>query len=450
MMKTGCINEQIVLIKRDRGGNMLLKKIEIRNVRKIKQAEIEFHGKGLQVIQGLNKSGKSTVGQAIALTLGGVKDAVPGMIKLGESKAEVVAYTNDGLKIRTTIDGQVKQEVSSLNEKSGYYEKVSGGVRTFLDSIRSGLEAPFSMKDWTDEDVIELIKERSGVSEKIEKIDKEIKMLEEERLLVGREKKAKGNPVPVAEAKHGKPIDELIKSKTEIRAKMDKKKQFYKDINYKIKSVSISDINSLEEYINQIQEALVVAREIEENETRRYTEEDIYKIDVEIAEWNKREAMANQYDAYIRTLEEINVLDEKYKNLTRMIEEKRLKRKETLNSMELGVKGLEITEDGKLLHNGVLRGITKTNPIGNWSTAQSLQVFFLLGLRFAGKIKVMVMDNAECLDELHTKIISDLASKHDFLLIMLKVGGIPKEWDEGVIYLREGAVLNNRKEKELF
>ena len=180
MMKTGCINEQIVLIKRDRGGNMLLKKIEIRNVRKIKQAEIEFHGKGLQVIQGLNKSGKSTIGQAIALTLGGVKDVVPGMIKLGENKAEVIAYTDDGLKIRTTIDKQVRQEISTLNEKLGHYEKVSGGVRSFLDSIRSGLEAPFAIKDWTDEDVIELIKERCGVSDDIEKLDKEIKSLEEE------------------------------------------------------------------------------------------------------------------------------------------------------------------------------------------------------------------------------------------------------------------------------
>ena len=47
------------------GDNMLLKKIEIKNVRKIKQAEIEFHGKGLQVIQGLNKSGKSTIGYSI-------------------------------------------------------------------------------------------------------------------------------------------------------------------------------------------------------------------------------------------------------------------------------------------------------------------------------------------------------------------------------------------------
>jgi len=133
---------------------MLLKKIEIRNVRKIKQPEVEFHGAGLQVIQGLNKSGKSTIGQAIALSLGGVKEAVPGMIQLGESEAEVIAYTDDGLKIKTSIKGEgsqkINQDVALFNAHTGKYTKVSSGVRTFLDSIRSNLEAPFAIISYVD------------------------------------------------------------------------------------------------------------------------------------------------------------------------------------------------------------------------------------------------------------------------------------------------------------
>ena len=109
--------------------------------------------------------------------------------------------------------------------------------------------------------------------------------------------------------------------------------------------------------------------------------------------------------------------------------------------MELGIKGLEITENGQLIHNGVLRGITKTNAIGNWSTAQTLQVLFLLGLRFCGKLKVMVVDNAESLDEVHTKLISELAEKHRFLIIMLKVGSIPEEMEENIIYIKDGSIV---------
>ena len=424
---------------------MLLKRIEIRNVRKIKQAEIEFYGKGLQVIQGLNKSGKSTIGQAIALTLGGIKEVTPGIIKLGESKAEVVAYTDDGLKIKTSIQDngsqKVSQDVSCFNEETNKYIKVSGGVRAFLDSITSNLESPFSIKDWTDEDVIELIKERCGVKEIIEKIDSEIKEIEENRLLLGREKKAKGKPMPVVEVKHGKSIDELIKMKTTVKAKINKKREFYKDIDVKARNEPISNINNLEKLVDMLQQMLPIARELEERDERKCNEEYLNKIDIEIAEWNKNEAMATAYDRYVETLKQVEALDEEYKNLTKKIEEKREKRKKALNGMNLGVAGLEITEDGKLLHNGVLRGITKTNPIGNWSTAQTIQVLFLLGLRFSGKLKIMVIDNAESLDETHTRLISKLAEDNGFLILMLKVGEVPDDLEEGVIYIKDGAIL---------
>ena len=38
---------------------MLLKRLEIRNVRKVKQADIEFYGPGAQVIQGKKRIGQN-------------------------------------------------------------------------------------------------------------------------------------------------------------------------------------------------------------------------------------------------------------------------------------------------------------------------------------------------------------------------------------------------------
>ena len=421
---------------------MLLKRIEIRNLRKIKQAEIEFHGKTVQVIQGLNKSGKSTIGQAIALTLGGVKEVSPGIIKLGENEAEVIAYTDDGLKIRTIInEDKVNQDVSILNESSGRYAKVSGGVRAFIDSIRSNLEAPFAIKDWTDEAIIELIKERSGFGDVIENLDEEIKALEEERTQIGRDKRKKGTPEKVEKVVHAQSIDELIKKKEIIKNKIEEKTSYYQEINTTIRNAEIKDITTFERYVLSLQEALAIAREIEEREETKYTKNDIEKIDNEILEWNKVEAKANLYDKYLADCEEIKKLEDLYQDFTNKIEAKRKEREEVLKGMELGIKGLEITEDGKLIHNGVLRGITKTNAIGNWSTAQTLQVLFLLGLRFCGKLKVMVVDNAESLDEVHTKLISELAEKHGFLIIMLKVGSIPEEMEENIIYIKDGSIM---------
>ena len=152
---------------------MLLKRLEIRNVRKVKQADIEFYGPGAQVIQGKNGSGKTTIAQSISLTLNGPKSYAPGMITEGQETAEIIAYTDDGLKIRTILGDTVKQDV--FREDGDRYTKVTGGVREFLNSIRSGLETPWEMKDMTDEAIISLLKDKCGISAKVAEVEAKTK-----------------------------------------------------------------------------------------------------------------------------------------------------------------------------------------------------------------------------------------------------------------------------------
>jgi hypothetical protein len=102
---------------------------------------------------------------------------------------------------------------------------------------------------------------------------------------------------------------------------------------------------------------------------------------------------------------------------------------------------LEIGEDNMLYHNGALRGITDTNKVGNWSTAESVQVFFGLGARFSGDMKVLVVDNAESLDAKTTGAITDWAAKYGFLVILLRVAEVPESLEEGIIYVKEGEVV---------
>ncbi|MDR2738251.1 MAG: ATP-binding protein [Treponema sp.] len=145
---------------------MLLKRLEIRNIRKVKQADIDFHGPGLQIIQGMNQSGKTTIAQCIALSLEGPKSFTPGMISQGEEQAEIMAYIegDQDLKIRTVISDSVKQTVSQKDETTGKYAALSGGVRAFLDSIRSGLEMPWAMRDMTDARITEFSRENNWSS----------------------------------------------------------------------------------------------------------------------------------------------------------------------------------------------------------------------------------------------------------------------------------------------
>jgi hypothetical protein len=173
---------------------------------------------------------------------------------------------------------------------------------------------------------------------------------------------------------------------------------------------------------------------------KAYTKADVAALDKQIAEWYDTEEKAKKWDAYCERKRELERLAEQYETLTHEIEALRESRKKTLAGITL-IKGLEIREDNFLYYKGTLRGITETNKEDNWSTAESVQVFFSIGASFSGKMKVLVVDNAESLDDVTTGIISKWAEKSSFLVILLKVANVPEELEEGIIYVKEGEIL---------
>jgi len=428
---------------------MLLKRIEIRDVRKIEAANIDFHGKGLQVIQGANKSGKTTLAQCIALTLEGTKSFTPGMITHGKEKAEIIAYTDDGLQIKTSIKDSVKQTVSRFDETAGGYVGLSGGVREFLNSIRSGLEMPYALKSMTDAKIIEILKNRAGVSAKIEDIDNKLKIKETARTDVGRDKKKLGDLGTAPEKKEHPPKIDELKTEREAAAKFLKTQRETLDkaaeyIRGKCSFNSMSDIEPMKAVID---EAIKCAKKHLDEAGKPYTQADVDEMDKRFIDWNTEEEKAKAWDAYTEKKKSIEELTAKYDSLTKEIEDLRELRKKTLSGITL-IKGLEIREDNMLYHNGILRGITDTNKVDNWSTAESVQVFFSIGAAFSGEMKVLVVDNAESLDGETTKAISAWAEKSAFLVILLKVADLPKDLEDGIIYLKAGEVIIKEAEKE--
>jgi DNA repair exonuclease SbcCD ATPase subunit len=424
---------------------MLLKRLEIRNVRKIKQADIDFHGPGLQIIQGMNESGKTTIAQCIALSLEGPKSFVPGMIAQGEERAEVMAYLEgeQELKIRTVISGSVKQTVSEKDQTSGKYAALSGGVRSFIDSIRSGLEMPWAMRDMTDARIIEILKDRAGITQTIAEIDAAIKDKESARTETGRDKKRLGTKDPVEKAKHLDPIESIQSDRAAAAEYLNKLRETLVKASDHIRAKcvfnSLQDIEALHEVIAKSIE--IVKCHLKDDKV--YTQADIDEMDKMIADWVEEERKATAYDEYKTWKKETDKLDEFYKTLTAEIEDLRDKRKKTLAGIKLGVKGLVIGEDNLLYHHGAVRGITETNRIGNWSTAESVKVFFTIGASFSGDLRVLVVDNAESLDDVTTGVISKWAENSGFLVILLKIANVPEELEDGIIYVKEGEIISN-------
>jgi chromosome segregation ATPase len=425
---------------------MLLKRIEIRNCRKVKQADIDLHGPGLQVVQGPNQSGKSTIAQCIALTMEGPKSFSPGMISRGEEQAEVICYTDTGLQIKTTIKDNVKQTVSRLDETAKKYVAVSGGVRSFLDSMRSGLELPWAMRDLTDAKIIEILKERTGVSQRIAEIDAAIKDKETARRDVGRDKTKMGTVTPVKLSEHPDPIDDIQAERGKAKEYLEWRKNLFGAASEHLRGkCSFNTIEDIEAYKKSVEiaKATVAERLLKEEKNigRAYTQEDLDGLEKQFTQWVEKEQEAKEFDEYQKKVKEKEELTARYDALTTEIEGLREDRKKTLSDMRLGVKGLEIGEDNLLYHNGNLRGITEANKIGNWSTAESVQVFFQIAVRFSGEMKVLIVDNAESLDETTTEAISTWAEKSKYLVILLKVASVPETIEDGIIYVKEGEIV---------
>jgi hypothetical protein len=430
---------------------MLLKQLEIMNCRKIRQAIIEFHGPGVQVIKGGNMDGKSTIAQTIALTLNGAKDLTPGMITHGEEKAEIIAYTDEGLKIRTVIEDSVKQTAEKYDENLRRFVKVSGGVRTFLNSICSGLEMPWTLREMSDAKIIELLKNRCGIDQKIAEIDAEIKENMTLRTEAGRDKTRMGNPndkepKDADKIQHPDPIDHIKAARQTAADQIAwRKRQFEEATEQLRKACVFQNLEQMEEYKKKVGEAITAMMSIlasrEAREKKAYTQADVDAFDKKLTAWLDLEQKAAAYDEYLKNKAEWDRLSTLYDRLTAEIDILRDNRKKVLQNMKLGVKGLEIREDNQLYHNGAVRGITDTQKSCNWSTAESVQVFFGLGARFAGDLKVLCVDNAESLDQKTTGAITAWAESAGFLVILLRVAEVPETLEDGIIYVKEGEVL---------
>jgi hypothetical protein len=383
--------------------------------------------------------------------MNGAKDLTPGMITHGEEKAEIIAYTDDGLKIRTVIEDSVKQTAEKYDENLRRFVKVSGGVRAFLNSICSGLEMPWTLRDMPDAKIIELLKSRCGIESKIAAIDTAIKDNETLRTEAGRDKKKLGDPAarePKAEdrIKQPDPIDGIKAERQKAADQIAWRKAQFEEANGHLRRNCVfQTLGQLKEYKKLVDEAetamISVLTSRESREKKAYTQADVDGFDKQLSAWIELKQKADAYGKYLADKAEWDRLSALYDKLTAEIGILRDSRKKVLQDMKLGVKGLEIREDNRLYHNGAVRGITDTQKSCNWSTAESVQVFFGLGARFAGDLKVLCADNAESLDKKTTEAITAWAESAGFLVILLRVAEVPETLEDGIIYVKEGEVL---------
>jgi hypothetical protein len=249
----------------------------------------------------------------------------------------------------------------------------------------------------------------------------------------------------VKKADHPPPVDSIQAEREKAKTYIDFEKDLFTRASNYVRQFcdfhSVKDITNIRVGIDDTEKAVISELSAAEKKAgHAFNRDDLEAIENRLTAWVEAEQAAKNYDDYLKRKEEVDTLTAQYDALTSEIDDLRAQRKKALANMKL-VKGLEIGEDNLLYHNGVVRGITDTDKVGNWSTSESIQVFFTLGARFSGAMKILVVDNGESMDEKTTMAISKWAETSDFLVILLKVATIPEELEERIIYIKEGEII---------
>lgn len=109
--------------------SMVILQLKISNIGPIKECDITFPSSGIIEVSGKNETGKTHVLQAIRYLLGGLPRGEESLLRLGETKGEIIAYLGDGENGLQIVDG-----------KSGYKYKLR---RVFTENgTKVSVESP--------------------------------------------------------------------------------------------------------------------------------------------------------------------------------------------------------------------------------------------------------------------------------------------------------------------
>ena len=475
--------------------NLKILGLKADGIRKLTAVEMEFAESGTIQIKGKNRQGKTTIIDTIHWLIEGNKVINDKIVNPDKEKAEGELRLN-GYTIKRVYGKTPKLEVRNTENGKPMKGEVQNFLNTFINELtfnpRPFLDkTPYQMlqfaldlfKDKLDE------KSKEILGEGFDKIDSKIEELEQERLIVGREVKSFGDielpekvePVSIVKlTEERKAIEE--RNKIKLDAWEEKKSEELKEIEEfnrqqreQAKAIEVEEdrlndvkrdieyhskeIKELEEKLRIAKENLAKAKENAEDAEKCLAHlkqnpplpekplttsipkpelESTEEIDRKISEAG---AINERADAYNRALEKKRQKEAKqteYEYYNEKIKELRDKKLEILRSIDTGVKGLEIREDG-LYYNGVY--------CENWSDAEGLTISSELCIAQKPQLSAIFLDRAESLDSDSLRALDQWAKENDIQCFVTIVDDVPEELEDGVFYIEEGKIITAEKKK---
>lgn len=334
---------------------------EAENVKRIKAVQFTPSADGLTIIGGKNANGKTSILDGIVYALGGEKNrpknfnregsAVPGKIRIELSNGIIVERSGKNASLKVTDPSGRKGGQRLLNE---FIEPFALNLPKFMNA--------------SDREKGETLLQIIGVGEELAELDKKENFIYSERTLVGRDADKKAKLAEALEYYPDAPEElvsasDLIKQQQEILAKNgenQRKRERVKEITFE-KHRIFDEAQRLEEQIAELTARLKERKkayekvsddeEIAMKDAAQLEDESTAEIEESIAniEEINRRVRANLTKA--NAVDEAEQLRNEYDEMTGEIEAVRKQRKALLDSADLPLEGLSVSE-GALVYKG--------------------------------------------------------------------------------------------------
>lgn len=390
---------------------MRIVNLEVENVKRIRVARIKPDG-SLVMITGKNAQGKTSILDAIEMTLAGKGSSCPKPLRKGSKKGRCVVdlgeirvmrkWTQKGSTLvveEKPKDGEKKARklASPQQVLSELIGKISFDPLAFM-RMKPAEQAKV-LRDIAGLDFAEMDARRKELFEERTDVNREVKRLETSYDSLGDLRDTPKERIDI-----GASIDELNKMTGEIRRKeeiemlIDQKTAELDRLKNQIKAIE-GNLAGLKEELGSITSTVEDLAELRETVSGAERSNELYQKAQQAAQVHK-------------SLEESR---DRADDLTRKIEEIDAKKTELLENAEMPLENLALSEEGEVTWSGL--------PISQTSQAEQIQISASIGMALNPKLRVLLIRDGSLLDEDSMKMLAAFAESSDAQVWIERVAG---------------------------
>lgn len=419
--------------------NLHVLRLEITDLRRIRVFAENLNA-DMTVIGGPNGAGKSSAIDALAMALAGAGAVGERPVHDGEREGRVTAYIGSD-DVEYIVTRRVKADGSSdLDVRRADNRKIDR-PQAWLDALVGKLAFdPLAFLRMDQAKQVKTLRELTGLD--FSSLDAEIKYLEDERLLAGRERDrvdgylktlpyhpdAPALEVSVAEiGAELRRVDEFNRANMEKRLAAEQQRERATRANARVEELrrELADAEEVAKLAAHTADALESAAIV-------LMDEDPGPLHHQLEEVEEINQLVRQNREHAAKIAEHKAHADEWKRLDAQINARREEKRRQLAAVHMPVQGLGFGEDG-VEFNG--------RPLSVASQAEQIRVSMGMAIALCPQLRLCLIRDGSLLDQHSLALVAQMAREAGAQIVMERVGDGP----EVGIVISEGMVIDVRQ-----